>query len=303
LQQPGNRVTHDHSPRSLRETPLLLIASVTVFIIAAILLAGLLLRQDEPDPAAGGAAEKVEATATASATPPQTTPAATTPTEPTTTPAGSTGSINQPFPATTTAANSDASTEPAAPEEPETATTEPEISDDVPADLDAVLPGLEDLPNGYVVTREGSLALDELAALHPDPATQRERLLGWGFTGAAERQFEPSPDADAQPDILRLLATLVVEFRTPDGARAAVEAAHADAQTAENTEVSAVEIMPLGDLSLAASGTLTIDGETLQIAYVIIQAGNRAISFAGGSTTGDPLPTVIQIATQTLNSL
>jgi hypothetical protein len=189
------------------------------------------------------------------------------------------------------------------PDESETEPASGETIDDVPAELDAVLPGLEDLPDGYVVTREGSLALDELAALHPDPATQRERLLGWGFTGAAERQFEPSPNGDAQPDILRLLSTLVVEFRTPEGARAAVEAAHADAQTAENTDVSAVEIEPLGDLSLAASGTLTIDGQTLQIAYVIIQAGDRAISFAGGSPTSDPLPAVIQIATQTLNSL
>jgi hypothetical protein len=303
MQQPNTRTSQRQTPRSLRETPLLLIAAVAVFIVAAILLAGLLLQRDEPDPAAGGAADKLEATATASATPPETTPAATSPTESTATPSGSTGAVGRPVQATATATNPNASTEPTTPAGTEPEPTMPEAGDQAPSDLTNVLPGLEDLPDGYVVTNEGSLALDEVAALHPDPAMQRQRLLGWGFTGASERQFEPAPDIEAGPDVLRLLATLVVEFRTPEGARAAVDAAHADAQTASNTEVSAVEIEPLGDLSLAASGTLTIDGETLQIAYVIVQAGDLAISFAGGSATVDPLPTVIEIAIQTINSL
>ncbi len=303
MQQPGNRISQGHTSRSLRETPLLIVAGVTVFIIAALLLAGALFEPDEPGSADGGAADKWEPTATASATTPAITPAATNAGQPTMTSSGSTGAVDHPLPASATAEDANAAPDPTTPSEPAPATEDAETRDPVPTDLLDSLPGLEDLPNGYVVTAEGSLALDELAALHPEPEPQRDRLLGWGFTGAAERHFEPEPDTDVGPDGLRLLATVVVAFRTPDGARAAVESAHADAQVAEDTDVSAVEIEPLGDLSLAASGTLTIDGETLRVAYVIIQVGNRAISFAGGSLTGDPLPAVVQIANRTLDSL
>lgn len=303
MQQPDNRTSQRQSPRSLRETPLLLIAAVTLFVVAAILLAGLLFRQDEPGSASGSSADKPEATATASSTPAATAPTTTSQAGSTTTPSNSTGAVNQPLSATATIAATDAVTEPTATSEPEPAATPPAPGDAAPANLIDSLPGLEDIPDGYLVTAEGTLALDEVAALHPNPGPQRDRLVGWGFTGAAERQFEPAPDTETEPDGLRLLATLVVSFRTPDGARSAVEAAHADAQTAENTDVSTAEIEPLGDLSLAASGTMTIDGETLRVAYVIIQVGDRAISFAGGSQTGDPLPAVVQIASRTLDSL
>lgn len=46
-----------------------------------------------------------------------------------------------------------------------------------------------------------------------------------------------------------------------------------------------------------------MNGETLQVAYVTVQIGNRAIAFAGGSPTEDPLAEVIEIASRTLTSL
>ena len=301
----SNRVFRDGTPRSLRETPLLLLAGVAIFVIWAIVLAGVLLRDDEPDSVVGLAADQPTATATASPTPSETAAIATgTIHAATIPPATATNTVTQlPSTTDTTTSATTVAQEPSSPTEPQPTTQATRISNPALEELLDLLPALDDVPDGFVVTNEGSLALDELAALHPDPEMQRERLRVWGFTGAAERQFEAQPGSDGTPDGLTLLAAFIVEFRTADGARAAVEASHADAQAAENTDVSDARIEPLGDFTRAASGTLTIDGETLRIAYVIIQIGNRAISFAGGSPTEDPLPAVIEVAKSTLNSL
>ncbi|MGH9175776.1 MAG: hypothetical protein ACRD1H_15535, partial [Vicinamibacterales bacterium] len=131
------------------------------------------------------------------------------------------------------------------------------------------------------------------------PTTQRDRLVDWGFTGAVERQFE-IPSSSGEPAGMTLLAVLVVEFRSPEGARAAVEAGHADAKAAEDVDISDVVIDPLGDYTAAASGSVTIEGESMRVAYVLIQIGRRAITFAGGSPAEDPLAAIVDIAGRTV---
>lgn len=300
MQRPDRNLDSDRTPRGLRETPLIVLGLVAAFVILAIVLAGVLLREEEPEPDSGGAGSRSEPTATASPTPAEATVTATS--------AAGTGGVAPPTattppPPAETPAEPTVAPEPTTPPEPEPTSPPSEPDDTVSDALLDLLPALDTLPDGFVVTSEGIPTLDEVAEVHPDPAMQAERLRDWGFTGAAERQFERETPADDASAGMRLLAVLVVEFASPEDARAAVDAAHADAQAAENTEIASVEIEPLGDFSLAASGTLTIEGETLQVAYVMVQVGNRAFTFGGGSPTGDPLSEVVGIAEDTVNLL
>lgn len=301
----GKHVLRNGTPRSLRETPLLILGGVAVFVTCAVVLAGILFNDDEPDAVAGVATDQPTATATASSTPSDSPAIATSTTQlATIPPVAVTSAVTPPVPTAETVA-SEATVAPAppappAPTEPQATTQATESDAAVLAVLVELLPTLEDLPDGFVVTNEGSLALDELAEIHPDPEMQRERLRDWGFTGAIERQFEIADGSDTSQAVLTLLTALVVEFRTPDDARAAVEASHADAQAAEGADISNVEIEPLGDFARAASGTLTVNGEPLQVAYVIVQIGNRVISFAGGSPAQDPISEVVDVVSQTL---
>jgi len=300
----GKHVLRDGTPRSLRETPLLMLGGVAVFVIWAVVFASILFNDDEPDAVAGVATDQPTATATATASPtPSESPAIATSTTQLATipPVAVTSAVTPPAPtAETVASEATVAPAPTTPPEPQATAQVTESDDAVLAVLVELLPTLEDLPDGFVVTNEGSLALDELAAIHPDPDMQRERLRDWGFTGAIERQFEIEDGSDTSQVVMTLLTALVVEFRTPDDARAAVEASHADAQAAEEADIRNVEIEPLGDFARAASGTLTINGEPLHVAYVIVQIGNRVISFAGGGPAQDPISEVVEIVSQTL---
>ncbi|MDQ3549770.1 MAG: hypothetical protein M3439_13230 [Chloroflexota bacterium] len=301
----SKHVLRDGTPRSLRETPLLVLGGVAIFVIWAVVFATILLDDDEPGAVAGVAADQptATATATASSTPSESRPIATGTTQlATIPPAAVTSAVTPPPPtAETVASEATVAPAPSTPSEPQATTQATQSNGAVLAVLVELLPTLEDLPDGFVVTNEGSLALDELAAIHPDPETQRERLRDWGFTGAIERQFEIEDGSDTTEVGMTLVTALVVEFRTPDDARAAVEASHADAQAAEDADISNVEIEPLGDFARAASGTLMINGEPLHVAYVIVQLGNRAISFAGGSPAQNPISEVVEVVNRTLN--
>ncbi len=284
--------------------PVFIVAGVAIFVIWAIVLAGLLLRNDD-DPADSAAAIQPSATATASPTPPQAPSTATNivqtaPTTPAVAGAGTSTAVTS-APTEAAAPEPTSATQPSTSEEPTATIPTTQPSNVAPDSLLNLLPTLDDLPDGFVVTNEESLTLDELAEVHPDPDMQRDRLRGWGFTGAAERDFEIADGSDGTTDGMTLLTALVVAFRTPEDARAAVEASHADAKAADETNIEDSAIEPLGDFALAASGTLTIGGEQLQVAYVIVQIGNHAITFAGGSPTENPIVDVVDVVNRTLN--
>lgn len=165
----------------------------------------------------------------------------------------------------------------------------------------AELPTLAELPDGFVVTREGPLTAEELAALHPDPATQLVRLQQWGFVQAVRREFEPANNA-AGVGTLTYFAAAVVEFGSPEQAREAIQTAHAEALVAGSTQMSDVPAPQIGDLTLASDGTVQITNITYAASYVFIQDGPRAWTFVGLATSDSPLQLVTDVAVTTLGS-
>lgn len=109
--------------------------------------------------------------------------------------------------------------EPTQPAEPQPATQPAQGDTPAAIALLDLLPTLDDLPDGFVVTDEGTLALDELAGIHLDPEMQADRLRGWGFTAAAERRFNVPSGSGEPVERMTLLTVIAVEFRAPDDAR------------------------------------------------------------------------------------
>ena len=287
--------------RSLREAPLLMLSGVAAFVIWAVVLATVLLRRDN-GPSLAQAPMPATATVTPTNLPTLTATAAATMAAPTAVIAAvspSPASATEVTAATVVAAGETAptATAPADAALPSPSTTSVETP------LLALLPTLGNLlPEGFVVTQEGRLSAEQVAAVYRDPAAQRARLAEWGFRDAAQRQFElPSPTPEQAANATTRYAALVVEFDTPDGARQALEASQTEALAAAGAQVADAPAPPLGDASRAASGTLTVEGETLRVAYVLVQAGSRVFSFAGGSPGADPLADVVRVAKATLN--
>lgn len=307
--------------RSIRETPLVVLGAVIAFLLVivatAIALFALRSPSDEPLTQAAIVAEPsatvtptstaettvtTVATATAVVSPATTRPATQ---QPTTTPTV----VDEPE-ATTVAEDAasgdddtaaDTATETDRQQQPDER-QQPDQSEEASRDgslLDR-LPGLDVVPEGFAITNEGPLTIEQAADLHPDPEAQLQRLRDWGFRDAARREFQPS----SEDSPLTNLVVAVVDFGSPEQARAAVDAGHAEVKAvaagtdAADATVTDAVIERIGDYSLAAEGTVTIEGQTIAAAYVFVQDGSLAYSIVGlaPSDAGSPLDVVTDVA-------
>lgn len=315
-------------PRSLSRTPIALLGAVIAFLLvivaSAIVLFAVRSQDDEP-PTEVAVVDEPTATATPSPTavtvaPTSTAAAPSTPASPATpAQAGSEPTAaSQPAAvvAVDDAATSDVGAESQATDvedDPESSEGEGEetagngaaATDDAtgPAPdgpLLELLPGVDALPDGLAIVEEGPLTIEQAADLHPDPTAQLERLREWGFRDAARREFQPS-SGDGP---LTSLIVAVADFGSPEQARMALDAGHAEvkavaagASTVE-TQVTDAIIQRIGDYSLAAEGTVEIEGQSIAVAYVFVQDGSLAYTIVGLAppTAGSPLGVVTDVA-------
>jgi hypothetical protein len=301
----------DRRPDGLLRTPVIFLAAVATFVVWTLVLAAVLIGRD---PGAGWLNARADlasmATSTATATPrggaattaappaegagvayatvtalPTIPPQLTQPPGSGATSTTSAAPNSSPVPAATAT-----TAVPATPVPPATATPAGALLDR--------LPTLAGLPDGFVVVDEGPFTADELAALHPDPELARRRLEAWGFRQAYRRQFElPDPPAEVAATRTTIVVAVVVELGSSEQALEAIQNTRDDVMARPEAQVREVEIVPLGDRSLAGHGTLDVGGQTFQAAYVWVQQGSVAYTLAGLSPGIDPLADLLAIAT------
>ena len=183
-----------------------------------------------------------------------------------------------------------ASSEPAPPAETEAAPAEPDEPVPPIADL---LPTVEDVPPGFVVTDEGERAEDVVAASfgEAEAADAAARLAEWGWRQNLYRTFE-DVNADPATDATNYLEISLHRFRD---AAAAGEALPYFAAAVIGQGLTELGVDPVGDQALALAGNPT-GGANLVVVYV--QDGPVLIRIGGSSPAGDPTDDVVALARQ-----
>ena len=178
---------------------------------------------------------------------------------------------------------------------------------EIPSDLLAILPAVEDAPAGMIVVDEGAADIALVASDFEDEAARQQQLQDWGFQAAVFRELELPEDqiVDQASQPIGLI-TRVVLLGSPEAAQAEMHS-FVDEIVLADPEVSATEVAidPIGDAHRAVTATVD-DGEggSFNVAYLGVAAGPLSMQFiAGSGAQYDPLPDTIAAAQTTLGYL
>lgn len=159
------------------------------------------------------------------------------------------------------------------------------------------LPTPAELPDDFLMQGEQELTLAEYAANWPDAATFLSHLRDWGFESGVRRTSWRNPAmATSQPGGLASLTTTAVAYQSKDAAIDASETILSMLMELAGFELQLVETAPLGDFTLAAVGTSTAEGQTLDVAYAWIVNGPVVVTYSGIAADYEPLADVLEIA-------
>lgn len=146
----------------------------------------------------------------------------------------------------------------------------------LPDDLLLIMPVAEDFPEGWLVSEEGPISPEDIAAEYSDPAAQAAEFVNWGWQRAVYRGYELGDEfvTDPNTQLVAVYASSVV-FGDAAGANTAM---WADVDNNLNQqiqqELSEAPLSPIGEQSYAALGPLALDdGTQAQVGVVWVQAG------------------------------
>lgn len=186
-----------------------------------------------------------------------------------------------------------------------TATTNP-FADVVPSpnfegDVLALLPFVEQLPEGFQVAGESPLTAEDVASSYSDKVGYLQKLEAWGFRQGAARVFARAQLTPAeQKTVMTTFNTAVLEFGSPEQTRASMEANRDYVKKGMIGDPPNVTLEGLGDYALALEGEVRNGNTFEQWAFVWVQKGNLVLYFRAMSLGYVPIEETIQIATTTL---
>jgi hypothetical protein len=154
-----------------------------------------------------------------------------------------------------------------------------------------------ELPNNFLMQGIEDLTLMGFAAMWPDNLAAYTQLRERGFEQAVRRVSWQNPAVPLSVgETLSSLTMVGVEYGSHDAAVAAAEANRTALIGADGYQLHQVEMDPIGEVTLAATGSLLLNGRTFAVAHVWVIDDAVVIAYAGFSTEADPLADVIEIA-------
>jgi hypothetical protein len=153
-----------------------------------------------------------------------------------------------------------------------------------------LVPAEDEVPDGMILTDEGRLDEEDVAATFGDFTGALSNLEDWGWRGNLYRQFERSPDLAGSPDEVNFLVVSVHRFDSEESADEAMSAFSNEVIELQGLEP--IELPELGDEAIGLAG----NPDQANLVVVYIRTGPYLIRIGGASPQGDPTDTVVELA-------
>jgi hypothetical protein len=190
------------------------------------------------------------------------------------------------------------------------ATATPDIFADVSpspnfeGDVLALLPVIEDLPEGYALAGEGPLTAELIASAYNDQAGFLQKLERWGYRQGATRAFGITrPTPDQMNTRMVVFNTAVIEFGSPEQSIDSMQANREYVKKGIIGDPPNVTLECLGDFAIAVQGEVfnSAAREREQWAFIWVQKGNLVLYYRAMSLGYVPMEEAIQIVTASLS--
>ncbi len=151
-------------------------------------------------------------------------------------------------------------------------------------DIQAMLPTVNDIPDGLSELSSSSRSLQEATAKYPDPADATAQFTAWGWQANAICNFGPVPISAWEEGKLNGVYVSIHQFDSPSHAAAALD--YSLTAQATGTPLQEVATQNYGDYTRALYGPLDYGNEIT----FLVQKGNLFVRVSAASVGADPTP-------------
>lgn len=158
------------------------------------------------------------------------------------------------------------------------------------ADIAALLPTQDDVPQGLVPVAGQERTLEEVAQNYSDPAETARRFAEWGWEGNSVRSFGPPDGRALPPEATASVYVSIHRFGSPPAASDALD--HSFEDQAATTGGGEVPVEPLGERARALR-TATADGNEVTL---YVQVREVVVRLTAVSPASDPTADAVAVA-------
>lgn len=151
-------------------------------------------------------------------------------------------------------------------------------------DIQAMLPTVNDIPDGLSELGRSSRSLQEATAKYPDPADALAQFTAWGWQANAICNFGPVPISAWEEGKLNGVYVSIHQFDSPDHAASALD--YSLIAQATGTPLQEIATQNYGDYTRALYGLLDYGNEIT----FLVQKGNLFVRVSAASVGADPTP-------------